>query len=290
MDSTRFDIITRLLSSGRSRRGIAPLLGGFTLGGVLTPLLRLTTEAKKKKRKKKRKKKKKVVPPPPDCASGRKLCQGQCIPQGACCTTADCTGGAPCTGGVCACPPGTGTCDGACTPTAQICEEFCCPATPECFADGCACEDFLCTCAEERTYCSTPDFTQCCLPGDDCDPVVACTTEVCTANNDVCTIGSAFCGETCLCTTSAAGDPFCADFQNVEDCPASSECDTDGECAVGETCANVPCCGDSSEFFGVCLPACPTSLAARASAIDRAHVRRRLERKLNLGIAWSKTH
>lgn len=286
MGSTRFDTITSFLSGGRSRRGIAPLLVGLTFGGALTPLLGLAG-ARAKKTKRKKRKKKKGVPPPPGCASGQKLCQGQCIPQSACCTSAECAAGAACAGGSCACPVGTETCDGACTPAAQICEEFCCPVAPECFADGCACEDFLCTCAGARAYCSTPDFTQCCIPGDNCDPVAACTTDTCTAGNDVCTSGSAFCGETCLCTTSAAGDPFCADFEEVADCPASSECDTDAECG-GATCANVPCCGNGDAFFGVCLPACPASVAARMLATDRARVRRRLERKLNLSVAWRK--
>src|SRR3990170_1127868 len=66
MDSDRFDALTHMLSLGRSRREITPLLGGLTFGAVLTPLLTLAeAEAKRKKKKKKRKKRHTTVPVSP---------------------------------------------------------------------------------------------------------------------------------------------------------------------------------------------------------------------------------
>jgi hypothetical protein len=159
-----------------------------------------------------------------------------------------------------------------------------------CFPEGCICEEFVCSCAAERTFCSTPDFTQCCAPGDDCDPVAACVTEICTAENDVCTTGAAFCGDGfCLCTTSASGEPFCADFEALDDCPVESACEDDDDCGAGESCANVPCCIEGSdEFFGVCLPDCATAQRARRAANDPARQRRQVARTLHLNLVSSR--
>jgi hypothetical protein len=222
------------------------------------------------------------------CAAGTKPCAAGCIPDDACCTSNDCIEGASCANQICSCPAETVECDGACTPADRVCEEFCCPVDVECFTGGCACEEFLCRCDEELTYCSTPDFTQCCLPEDDCDPDFACTTDTCAAGNDVCSLGAAFCGagELCLCAITASDEPFCADFQDLEDCPASSECASDEDCN-GETCVNVPCCEEDAELFGVCLPACAALRGAWEATTDRARGRRQLARALDRNVPWT---
>jgi hypothetical protein len=258
MGGQRFDHLTLRLTTRLGRRRMSRALVLFGLG----PALGYAPEADAKKKKKKKKRK--------------------CKPA--------CTGGAKCQKGRCICPSGRQFCQGVCTLSERVCGEICCPEDLVCFAEGCTCEDFLCNCTAGRTFCSTPDFTQCCLSGDNCDPVVACTTDTCSAGNDVCTAGAAFCGggDFCLCITRADGEPFCADFDSLESCPPNSECESDGDCGEGETCANVRCCEEESEFFGVCLPECPALRGARADSDDRAGGRQRLERALNLDITWSR--
>ncbi|MFN8662108.1 MAG: hypothetical protein U0075_09475 [Thermomicrobiales bacterium] len=286
MDAIRFDGLVRSWRKLASRREVTALPGGLLLGSASA---RVQPAASKKKKKvtlclngltvtASSKKKKKLL------KQGATL--GSCPPTGCKPNCAGKTCGNDGCGGACGtCEPG-GSCQGGqcvCLPD-HVCGAGCCPATVECFAEGCACEQDLCSCSGGRTFCSTPDFTQCCASGDTCDPVAACTTNVCTAENDVCTVGGAFCGAGfCLCTTSAAGAPFCADFNLLTDCPTTGACATDTDCDTGETCANVPCCSATADaFVGVCLPACPVTRGGLATAEDRATRRRQLQRTLYL--------
>lgn len=288
MDHAAFDHLARRVGAIRSRRAAVAVLGGalVSLPAVFFPNL---AAAKKKKKKKvtlclngqtitaSGKKKKKYLSqgatpgacPPPGCT--RKCTGKTCGSDGCGGSCGTCGANHVCQNGACVCVPD------------RLCGEISCTENVACFAEGCACETTLCSCTGERTFCSTPDFTQCCAAGDTCDPAAACTTDTCTADNDVCTVGGAFCGDGfCLCTTSAAGTPFCGDFDRVEGCPAASACDADTDCGAGETCANVPCCSDTADtFFGVCLAACPVTRGSTAAPADRARMRRQLERTVH---------
>jgi len=211
-------------------------------------------------------------PPPPPCVPA---CNGKVCGDNGC-------------GGSCGTCESGGTCQsGQCVCLAErICGEVCCPEEVDCFEGGCACEEFLCSCAEGANFCSTPDFTQCCLDDDICHPQIACSTGTCQVGNELCALGEAFCGggADCLCATSIEGDPFCADISGFDDCPEMSECATSDDCdgGAGEACVDVWCCGDGEEQVGMCLTACPENLAMRSSVQDRVRTRKRLQRILGV--------
>jgi hypothetical protein len=127
MDETRFDALTRWLSTGNSRRGVTSLLLGGSFG-----LLGLADVAAKRKRKKKRKKKRRPAPPPaPTCSDGIKNgnetgvdCGGDCprCADGQGCVTRDDCASARCDGGTC----------------------LGCTSNLSCGADG----EYLCLCGE----------------------------------------------------------------------------------------------------------------------------------------------
>lgn len=209
-------------------------------------------------------------PPPAGCTPN---CAGKvCGDDGCGQSCGTCNPGETCPAGGCVCQE------------ARLCGEICCPEAVVCFTEGCVCEGFLCRC-DSGTFCSTPDLDeQCCLDQDVCDPQVSCITGTCTVGNGVCSLGEAFCGDgtDCLCATSVDGDSFCADFASFTACPITSECSSEEPCAgAGEACVDVWCCTEDGSPLGVCLTACPESLAQRAPANARARSRRRLQRILH---------
>jgi hypothetical protein len=160
MDSNSFDALARLLSAGRSRRGLGLLLGGLAAGGMLAPLLApVDLAAKKKKKRKKRKKGGQAPPPvlpppppplPPSCATTGcpyfEVCQaGTCVNclgdpcsnAGQCCTN-------HCTGSGCGCIVG----NFACTSNAQCCNGSCNLETQKCTCDpaGSPCNEVIPSC------------------------------------------------------------------------------------------------------------------------------------------------
>jgi hypothetical protein len=107
MDETRFDALTRSLTSGTTRRGLGRLLGSLTLGGVLaTWLSPAETQAKKKNNDNDKKK---------SCPSCKKKKDGKCKankPDGTACEN-----GGQCQSG--SCVPSSGSSDVAPSPPPQ---------------------------------------------------------------------------------------------------------------------------------------------------------------------------
>jgi hypothetical protein len=279
--------ICRKILGEATRRGMI----GAALGAAATRALAPgTSEAKKKKKvtlcfsgktikvpkkKKKRYLKRGAVPGacPPATTPPPTVCTPNCGDRQ--CGDDGC--GQPC--GLCnpgeTCPAGQCVCLDE-----RVCGEVCCPKAVECFVDGCVCEGFLCSCAE-GTFCSTPDLDeQCCLDEDTCDPQLACVAETCAAGNGVCALGEAFCGDgtDCLCATSLEGDPFCADFASFTACPTTSQCSSEEPCGgAGEACVDVWCCTEDGSPLGVCLTACPQTVARGVSTRARARSRQRVQ-------------
>ncbi len=112
MDATRFDALTRKLSSRRT------VLTGL-LGGGLATLLGLTTDAGN------------VVVARERCKRGQQRCGKRCIPRRTCCTTANCRSGKICIRGKCVvgrgtCAAGANACTeaGSCGPAGSDCQCF----------------------------------------------------------------------------------------------------------------------------------------------------------------------
>jgi hypothetical protein len=131
MDGYQFDLLTKTVGGGSTRRGTLRVLAGVA-GGGLTVLLgvpqheageaerRRRSGQKDRKQKRKRETKHKrqrgrkqsqhphspptPSPTPGPCSDGMKLCDGSCIPAGNCCTDTDCSGAQVCRAGACAAP------------------------------------------------------------------------------------------------------------------------------------------------------------------------------------------
>lgn len=95
MDTKRFDVLTRSLTT-RSRRHFSRALAGLTLAGGVGSMLRQGDAEARKKRNKKKK----------NCKGATKKCGKRCIPEADCCTDAECNPtdlGLICVEGACIC-------------------------------------------------------------------------------------------------------------------------------------------------------------------------------------------
>lgn len=125
MDPTRFDTLTRSLTGSSSRRGLARLLGGFTLGGPLALLGFAEAEAKRKKHNNKKRKKRKKrdgqnespppPPPPPNPCAGQPACDVGLTRNPLTCDCCRTNGASGCFSG----PPSC--CSSACVAATNIC-------------------------------------------------------------------------------------------------------------------------------------------------------------------------
>ena len=171
MDDSRFDTLTVALGVGRSRRGLARLLGGFALGGSLN---RLGLDEVEAKRKRKKKKKKAVSPSCTPTCAGRNCdgdgCGGSC---GAC------SGGQTCQSGICTCPSGQDFCGGTCRLSCPLGSARdprtcgCCRASGSfCNGNDTCCSDLPCPCSGGSGGCGSGcpgrSFNDACLFGAQC--------------------------------------------------------------------------------------------------------------------------
>ncbi len=201
MDATRFDHVTRWLSTARSRRALARALSGFCLaGGVGANRGIADTEGKRKKNKRKKKNGKKRNSCTPSCQGktcGSDSCKGSC---------GSCSGNETCQAGACAVPPPTCT-DGVRNGSES--DVDCGGSCPRCAAGKtCAgrndCASALCHTVLHACQTCTPESVDC---GSDAD-------------------GS------CVCDITVQGQKVC-NKQNVGN-PTSS-CNT---CATGTNCVD----------------------------------------------------
>jgi uncharacterized protein YkwD len=105
MDSTRFDRLTRRLSSRRT--AVTGLLGG----GLITALTQVLTGPD-------------AAAAPRTCGRGKKRCGHRCIARARCCTNANCRSrgsGKICRNGTCRCPSRSTNCGRGCCPAGKRC-------------------------------------------------------------------------------------------------------------------------------------------------------------------------
>lgn len=305
MDEHIFDSIVRALGDGASRRRLINLLGGGLTGGALLALERENAKAGKggkgggKKKGKPRKnpcapcrirrkgKCKAFAPDNTACGVGMVCHGGACI--ASCLEGQPCGDGGTCRNGQCVLPATcTPTCvapqscvNGACAcPNAdETCGAICCDGTLACEDDVCTCEDAICSCPAGGQVCAVEvfgtTFEQCCLAGDTCDPVVACTTDMCSAGNTFCAPGWAYCNDSghCSCAQTVTGAMTCVNEPNPSnECPETSECDDDADCGAGAICVN-PCCPEG-EVRGVCMELCDVERSAPGRERQSAKARK----------------
>jgi hypothetical protein len=262
VDAERFDSLTRVLQSVRSRRSLTTFLGSIVASGSLAALLaEEESEAKRKKGGGKRggKRKKKTTPttnpppvsPPVSPPPTPPTCQSESLPE-------FCPGADRCVPG---CPAGKEfdetTCKCVCAPARTCCYCSCQGGTNfQCFPDGianvaacqAACGDF---CDEN------PDTVQfsfaggsgndaaCDFAGDIC--VTTCDADVCSGAN-TCVLSAARCnsgahscfqplgggptrcsspvGGSCGCTShdDCAGGAFCVNGTGCDACSGANFC------------------------------------------------------------------
>jgi hypothetical protein len=157
LDAEQFDVLTRALFAGSSRR----VTLGLALGGFLGALGLADVDARKKGKKKKKSKNKQPTPPPPPPPPGGGCtpnCVGQpCGGPDGCngqCQTGPCSGSQQCVNGACrdSCP--TAVCGGACVDT-QTSEQHCgscgnaCTGGKSCVGGQCVAEALSCTSAAD---------------------------------------------------------------------------------------------------------------------------------------------
>lgn len=147
VDGPDFDDLSRRVGSSLSRRRAFWTLGGG-LGGLLTLVPGVSTEAGKKKKKKKKKKKRGCPKDSFECPDG------SCVPSssiGAPANAPTCCNGESC--GEC------GVCvNGRCTEVVGICDSAACE---RCSRVHWSCES---TCSSGQTCCGSGDFGICCGP------------------------------------------------------------------------------------------------------------------------------
>lgn len=287
LDEHIFDSIVRSLGDGASRRRLVSLFGGGLAGGTLLALAGEDAEGGNKKGKKRKKKPcapcrirrkgkcKGVAPDGAACGTGKVCRAGTCV--ASCPEGQACGNGGTCQNGQCVAPK---ICSPACVlpetcvngvcgcPTAQTCGDICCDGAPVCQGEACSCDGNFnfCSCPAGEDLCAAESFSQCCLPGDTCDPVQACITNTCSAGNTFCTPEWALCNgsDQCSCASTATGDIACVESLTLPNCPDTSECNTDVDCGAGAVCVN-PCCPEG-DIRGVCITEC----AANRSAPSRS--------------------
>lgn len=274
MDGESFDLLTRRLASGATRRALLRWAFGVTAGGLLGtrmgetnaavscpnapctgPLARpcsgpcvCVTWANGNSRC--------LAPSATTCgAAGQKYCNGGCIPKNQCCTAADCVDdgnpctGVTCSGGACSYPALT---DGTICGASQVCcSGGCCPVGQTCVQGVCE------ACGGQG---------QPCCPGEACTGDLSCdvadalqtpgppTCEPCGGNGEICCggfVGTCDTGNACFpngrCQTcGAVGQACCV-----------TQANTDGFCNAGAICQGAegcvacggqgqPCCPDNT--------------------------------------------
>src|SRR5215213_9419787 len=209
MDETRFDDLTRVLSSGTTRRGITRLLGGLTLGGLVAGDA-LPADAKKGDkvtichRTKSGKKPFKVIKVAPRAVPAHEK-HGDLVacPDGGVIDFDTCTCNCP----VVTCPPGEvqnpQTCECECAPVT-------CPAGQQQDPDTCqcACRPVTCPPGQEQD----PDTCECECPAGE----VACPGPqggCCTSLDDCCR--GACCAEDFSCCRASGVNVCCGPSSEV---------------------------------------------------------------------------
>jgi hypothetical protein len=208
MDSAHFEVLSRLMSDGTTRRTIARLVRGLALGWPFA--LRGPADAIARKNRKKKKKK---------CKGGKKKCGKKCVPSTTCCSNSDCSGGT-CVSGVCICLSGLQPCLGTC-----ISADACC-------IDGAQNGD------ETDVDCGGGDCPRCangklCESRDDCASAYCPLTvpQVCrecsSSPNNCDSDDDGF----CVCDTTVQGQKVCDKNLPLEDpvadcaeCPSGTNC------------------------------------------------------------------
>lgn len=116
MDTDRFDAVVRTLAGRRSRRGVAHLLGGLSLGGVMSLVGIAATDAKHK-----HKHKKTPAPPAPATGCVNNCEQRICGDNGCGGSRGTCEADQVCANGRCAssCPGGQKVCASRTTSAAR---------------------------------------------------------------------------------------------------------------------------------------------------------------------------
>lgn len=294
MDADRFDLLARVFGDAANRRTLVGLLGGATLGGLLTSQTVEEAAAKKKKKKKKKcqpcQKAKKgkckgIQPDGTPCDGGACLggacvaatCTPACVAPAVCqngsCVTPTCTPAcvAPqvCQNGSCVAPPCNPACgsgeecvNGACVcPPTKVCGDRCCESL-ECSAGYCICnEEDFCSCASGSSVCQTNFSDICCRNADTCSPTIGCVTSTCGADNHFCTHERASCSPDgdCACFQKKEDDsPVCGDFPSEFECPPGTGCATDASCPLeDEVCVKVGCVCPEQPTAGLCVLPCP---------------------------------
>lgn len=233
MDGTRFDVLTRKLSSRRT------VLAG-AVGGAVATLLRLATVGED-------------GAAAPACAPNQKRCGNRCIPKNACCPRTQKRCGSRCIAKRACCNVTHKQCGGACIPKAA-----CCTVTHHICNGACIPKSVCCTNADCNPPGSAfPNYYFChqgqCLVNQG----------MCAAGANICTTATAFCGDECACRQGkSSGQTRCAAIQTLS--TACNSCNNDGECAAsfpnvpGVFCAaggspNCSCPATS----GVCVRPCP---------------------------------
>ncbi|MFT4037428.1 MAG: hypothetical protein QM692_04555 [Thermomicrobiales bacterium] len=248
MDDRHFDLLTRSLTPGATRRTLAQRLGVASILGGLSLLAAPDADAKRRKKKGKgKKKKKKTGATCPPCPAGQQCVNGACT--AACrprCNAQDC-GAADGCGGICTaglCPVCARCVDGVCEQildgdpcdNGNLCEISQC-ANGACVAIGSIiCPEpnpcRLATCVPETGQCEATNLPA----GEACFP-----TEVCRVAPGVCNAA-----QVCL------SDPVVCPSQDDECClsgPGQGECRGSGGTVCG---TDADCCSDSCAGSGFC--------------------------------------
>jgi hypothetical protein len=230
MDGRQFDELSQALAG--SRRAALRLM----LGGVAGALLPLRTD---------------------DAAAG-------CVKLGKRCGGgAKCCGGARCKQRTCQCPTGKKACDGKCVPEATCCADADCPACQKC--DDGACEAATgAVCGQQSGagalrccagVCPAPTCRvvgTSCLPGESVPQCLA----ACCSNR----VGCDGLGANCSCTETEPGDPCASDADcayEVDGGPRATRC-------ICGTCCVEPGVKIDSRYFS-CADCC--SGACRADGV-----------------------
>jgi len=271
MDSDRFDALTRLLTSARSRRHTLSVLSGLAVGGLMsalgaTPALAgLRTGGS-------------------PCARGTQCASGLCRnPKGCDCRQASC-------GCTCGCTQAHPECKGAANPCKQTacdvaakrCATINTTNGTKCWSNG-TCRNGTCKCTTGALNCGG---NRCCQKNQACTSDRGCAA--CDASSKICA-GAAQCGYinvegqrvACGCFTSVDGATSCiAGFGVCQKCTHDADCDALAG-AGKSVCLDVTACGgchpDGSTLFDTicmikgCFDPNTTAAGARAAAEPIRH-------------------
>lgn len=226
MESSRFDDITRALTTGTSRRHTILGLGSGLLAGLLAHLgLEEATAA--------------CVKP------GKKGCKGPRNKK--CCPGARCTGGSKRKAGRCVCKRGLTKCGSTCVNT-QINAQHCGACNNPC-GEGETCDQGGCVCSGGLTLCGTTcvdtqtDKQHCGACDEPCGGTSTCQQGTCVSPLG-CPAGGNVCDDAAFAACPGTDNPFCQCITDVEGTPRCSStlgrvcsvCTTNAECGEGAAC------------------------------------------------------